>query len=124
MLFRSAEALLNAVLVDEPQNMRAYQNLAALAYTRGDLSRAEALARRAIEIDGAYFDAWNTLGAIYVVAKRPDEAVQALTRAVALGPASGQAQYNLSLAWRARGDAEAAAAAETQACALDRRYCR
>jgi choline-sulfatase len=118
-----AESVLQAVIADEPRNMRAYQNLAALAFTRGDIARAESLARRAIEIDRTYFDPWNTLGAIYIVAERPSEAVEALTTAIALNPESGQAQYNLSLALRARGDVQAAAAAEKQACALDKQYC-
>ncbi len=119
-----AEAVLQAVIADEPENMRAYQNLATLAYARGDLGRAESLARRALEIDGEYFDAWNTLGAIYLLMERPAEALQALTRAVALSPESGQARHNLSLVLRARGDVQAAAAAEDKACALDQRYCR
>jgi choline-sulfatase len=118
-----AETVLLGVVADEPRNMRAYQNLATLAYARGDLSRAESLARRAVEIDPAYFDAWNTLGAVYVLMKRPEEAISALTRAVALGPGNGQAQYNLSLALRLRGDLQAAAVAEKAACALDRQYC-
>jgi choline-sulfatase len=118
-----AETVLQAVIADEPENVRAYQNLAALAYARGDLARAESLARRATELDAEYFDAWNTLGAVYVLMDRPAEAVQALTRAVALSPRSGQAQHNLSLALRARGEAQAAATAEARACALDPRYC-
>lgn len=119
-----AETVLQAVVADEPRNMRAYQNLATLAYARGDLARAESLARHATEIDPAYFDAWNTLGAVYVLMKRPAEAIASLTRAVALSPRSGQAQYNLSLALRLKGDLQAASAAENAACALDQRFCR
>ncbi len=119
-----AESVLRAVVADEPRNMRAYQNLAALAFTRGDLARAEAMARQALAIEPDYFDAWNTLGAVYVLQERPTEAVQAMTTAVGLNPASGQAQHNLSLALRLRGDAASAAAALDKACALDRRYCQ
>jgi tetratricopeptide (TPR) repeat protein len=119
-----AEVVLRGVIADEPRNVRAYQNLAALAYTRGDLARAEALARRAVDIDREYFEAWNTLGAIYVLADRSNDAVQALSTALALNPASGQAQYNLSLALGRRGDAQAADAARDKACALDQRFCR
>ena len=119
-----AETVLQAVIADEPNNMRAYQNLAVLAYTRGDLARAESLARRAVAIDPTYFDAWNTLGAIYVLAKRPSDAVQSLKTALALNPKSGQANHNLSLALALAGDPQAAAAAQTVACSLDRRYCR
>lgn len=119
-----AETVLLAVVAEEPENMRAYQNLATLAYSRGDLARAESFARRAIEIAPDYFDAWNTLGAVYVLMERPSEAVDALTRAVALDPRSGQAQFNLSLALLSEGDRTAAAAAEDAACALDQRFCR
>ena len=119
-----AESVLHSVLADEPRNVRAYQNLAAIAYTRGDLTQAETLARRAVDIDGQYFEAWNTLGAVYVSADRPVDAVQALTTAVALNPASGQARYNLSLALRRQGDGQAADAARSKACALDQRFCR
>lgn len=119
-----AEAMLEAVIGDEPRNMRAYQNLATMAYARGDLMRAESLARRAIEIDDGYFDGWNTLGAIYVMADRSSDAVQALNRAVAIRPSSGQAHYNLALALQAQGQTQAAAAAADRACALDQRFCQ
>ena len=68
-------------------------------------ARNRSNARRSPSI-GNYFDAWNTLGAIYVVEKRSAEAVQALNKATALRPASGQAQYNLALALQAAGDLE------------------
>ena len=61
---------------------------------------------------------------MYVSADRPVDAVQALTTAVALNPASGQARYNLSLALRRQGDGQAADAARSKACALDQRFCR
>ena len=119
-----AEKALNTVLKDEPRNFRAYHNLAAIAYSRGDLRRAESLERQALEIDSDYFEAWNTLGAIYVVEKRAAEALQALTKATAIKPSSGQAQYNLALALQASGDLNAAQAAADKACSLERRYCQ
>jgi Flp pilus assembly protein TadD len=118
-----AERILQAVVTDEPRNMRAYQNLAAIAYSRGDLQRAEQMARRATEIDAGYFDAWNTLGATYLMMKRPTDALDALTKAVAARPESGQAHHNLALAYQARGDAQAAADARARACRLDARFC-
>lgn len=119
-----AEKALKTVLEDEPRNVRAYHNLAAIAYARADLRRAESLERQALAIDGDYFDAWNTLGAIYVVEKRSADAVQALNKATALRPSSGQAQYNLALALQAAGDLNAAQAAADKACSLERRYCQ
>lgn len=95
-----------------------------VAYARGDLRRAEELERRALSIDAGYFEAWNTLGAIYVVTKQPDAAIDALRRATSLNPRSGQAFYNLALAFGAAGRREEAAGARATACSLDKRYCR
>jgi choline-sulfatase len=119
-----AEKALKTVLEDEPRNFRAYHNLAAIAYSRGDLRRAESLERQALAIDANYFEAWNTLGAIYVIEKRSAEALEALNKATALRPSSGQAQYNLALALQASGNLDAAQAAADKACSVERRYCQ
>jgi tetratricopeptide (TPR) repeat protein len=122
--FDRAEEILRSVIADEPRNFRAFHNLAAIAYSRGDLAAAEKLERQALAIDPNYFEAWNTLGAIFVVAKRPTEAIDALNTALRVDPSSGQAHYNLSLALRAAGQTAGAEAKAATACALDRRYCR
>ena len=98
----AAEKTLRSVLADEPRNVRAHHNLATIAYSRGDLARAEELEHQAIAIDRNYFDAWNTLGAIYIASGRPEAAVTALNTALGLNPSSEQARHNLSLAMRAR----------------------
>jgi choline-sulfatase len=119
-----AEDMLRTVVADEPRNARAYHNLATIAYSRGDLPRAEELEREAIAIDGDYFEAWNTLGAIYVAARRPEEAIAALTTAIRLSPSSAQAHYNLSLALGAGGRYAEAESVAARGCALDPRFCR
>jgi Tfp pilus assembly protein PilF len=98
----AAERTLRSVLADEPRNVRAHHNLATIAYSRGDLVRAEELERQAIAIDRNYFEAWNTLGAIYIASGQPDAAVAALNTALSLNPSSDQARHNLSLALRAK----------------------
>jgi tetratricopeptide (TPR) repeat protein len=97
-----AEKTLQSVLADEPRNVRAHHNLATIAYSRGDLARAEELERQALAIDRTYFEAWNTLGAIYIASGRPDAAVTALNTALDLNPSSDQARRNLALAMRAK----------------------
>lgn len=118
-----AERTLRVVLEHDPKNVGAHHNLAAIAYARGDLVRAEALERQAIALDAGYFDAWNTLGAIYVLAKRPNEAIDALQRAIQLEPRSGQAHYNLALALNSAGRSAAARDILQKACSLDSRFC-
>jgi Flp pilus assembly protein TadD len=94
-----------------------------VAYSRGDLARAETLERRAIQLDAGYAEAWNTLGAIYIVRREAAPALEALRRATTLAPGNGQAFANLALAYRLAGDTAAAEAAAGQACTLDRRFC-
>jgi tetratricopeptide (TPR) repeat protein len=118
-----AERSLRMVLEHEPRNLGAIHNLAAIAYSRGDFRRAEELERQVIGIDANYYDAWNTLGAIYVVSKRPVEAIDALNSAIRINPASGQAHYNLALALRANGEADRAGEMAQKACSLDARFC-
>jgi arylsulfatase A-like enzyme/Tfp pilus assembly protein PilF len=98
----AAEKTLHSVLRDEPRNVRAHHNLATIAYSRGDLARAEGLERQAIAIDKDYFEAWNTLGAIYIASGQPDAAVSALNTALGINPSSDQARRNLALAMRAK----------------------
>lgn len=118
-----AERALESVLRDEPENVRAWHNLATVAYARGDLRRAEELELKAVSLDRNYGEAWNALGAVYIVTKRPAPALEALKTAAALTPTSGQVQANLALAHQALGQSAEAAAARDRACHLDRRYC-
>ena len=118
-----AEQELRVVLENEPRNVSAHHNLAAIAYSRGDIRRAEELERQAIAINANYYEAWNTLGAIYVVSKRPAEAIEALNTAIRLNASSGQAHYNLALALRADGQDDRAGDAARKACSLDARFC-
>lgn len=96
---------------------------AAIAYSRGDLARAETLERQALEVDPDYFEAWNTLGAIYIVRKQPMRAIEALTTATRLNSTSGQAFHNLSLALAAARERGAAREAAEKACGLERKCC-
>jgi Flp pilus assembly protein TadD len=120
----AAERELNVVLKEDSNDVRAIHNLAAVAYARGDLARAETLERRAVQLDANYFAAWNTLGAIHIVRREAGPAVDALKRATTLDPKNGQAFANLAMAYRLAGDETSAASARSQACTLDKRYCR
>jgi choline-sulfatase len=119
----AAERELDIVLREDPNDVRAIHNLAAVAYSRGDLSRAETLERRAVKLDAGYFAAWNTLGAIHIVRREAGPALDALKRATSLEPKNGQAFANLAMAYKLAGDDQNAAAARSRACTLDRRYC-
>ena len=119
---RAADAL-TEVIRQQPEDFRAWHNLAAIAYSRGDLDEAERLERKALALSADYAEAWNALGAIALVRKRTDAAVDALTKATQLAPQNGQAFQNLALALRQAGQFEQARAAAAKACVLERQFC-
>ncbi|OLC41425.1 MAG: hypothetical protein AUH43_24530 [Acidobacteria bacterium 13_1_40CM_65_14] len=121
---RAAEQQLDAVLRDEPANYRAYHDLAAIAYARGEFDHAEALERKALAIKSDYFDGWNALGAALIMKHQASAAVDALQKATDINPRSGQALHNLSLALAAAARRDEAERAAVRACAADRQYCR
>ena len=119
---RAADAL-NEAVREQPNDFRAWHNLAAIAYSRGNLDEAERLEREALAISPDYAEAWNALGAIAIVRKQPADAIEALTRATQLAPQNAQAFQNLALAFQGAGRMQEARAAADRACALDRRFC-
>jgi choline-sulfatase len=119
---RANDALTELVRQD-PGDFRAWHNLAAIAYSRGDLDEAERLEGKALALSPEYAEAWNTLGAIALLRKQPGAAIDALTNATRFAPQNGQAFQNLSLALRQAGRLEPARVAADRACALDRHYC-
>jgi tetratricopeptide (TPR) repeat protein len=120
----AAERELDVVLREDPNDVRAIHNLAAVAYSRGDLARAETLERRAVALDASYVAAWNTLGAIHIVRREAGPALDALKRATTLDPTNGQAFANLAIAYKLAGDEQRAASASSHACSLDKRLCK
>ena len=68
---------------------------AAIAYQRGDWSEAERLCRLILDARADYFDALLLLGAIVAQTRRTLEAVELLSRAVAVNSNSAEAYSNL-----------------------------
>src|SRR5207302_1008293 len=80
-----------------PRNARAYDNLAAVEMLT-DASRAadaEALLRRAIQLDSNFLTAWTNLAAVVAEQGRLGEAKRYAERAVKINPRSVQAAQRL-----------------------------
>jgi tetratricopeptide (TPR) repeat protein len=103
---------------------RGFTSQLSYTYARGDVDRAEQLERKALAINREYAEAWNTLGAIYIVRRQPAAAVDALSVATRLAPRNAQAFHNLSLALGALDQADRARDAAAAACSIDKQYCR
>jgi predicted O-linked N-acetylglucosamine transferase (SPINDLY family) len=93
-----------------PDYARAWLNQAAALLAIRQLSRGEASARRAIQLDPHWADAQFVLGNILAAGQKPD-ALEAYREAVRLAPRSPQFQYQLGLALDMHGDFAAAVAA-------------
>jgi tetratricopeptide (TPR) repeat protein len=76
-------------------------NSALAEHRTGNLPQAEALYRKAIEQAPQAADAWHLLGALYIQAERPAEAVTAIQRAIELNPQSADYYSHLGAAYSA-----------------------
>src|SRR5262245_18497472 len=82
--------------------MSSVSDLVALAHHRaGDLDRAEALYRQALERDPSSADAWHLLGVLATGRGRPDAALECIGRALTLRPGDAGFLLNQGVALQA-----------------------
>lgn len=67
--------------------------------------------RKATQLRPDYAEAWNNLGVCWIVARKGDEAVEAINKALELQPTWIEARVNLGSAWRVTRDPEKASKA-------------
>lgn len=94
--------LYEATLRYAPGSVRALINLGEARQRLGQLDRAEAAYRRALEVDPGAWTPHNNLGALYADQGRSDLAEQAYRRGLALAPGVGAAHNNLGNLYRAQ----------------------
>ncbi|WP_155957810.1 tetratricopeptide repeat-containing sulfotransferase family protein [Fodinicurvata sediminis] len=102
--FNAAIASYRKLLKRQPDHAQARHNLARCHYNQamsqvgtGELEPAGESLRLALEIDGAFADAWSNLGSLLNQLGRPDEAEAACRRALELNPQDVDARANLAL---------------------------
>jgi tetratricopeptide (TPR) repeat protein len=104
---RQAEAIeqLTRAIAIEPRP-EAHYTLGVIYWHQGDLERAVAALRAAIDQDSRYADAHYTLGAVLKARRDWSAATASLRRAIALRPDAWGMHYALGLALQQSGDAE------------------
>ena len=107
--YGAADAFSKAI-TQRPDYARAWLNQAAALLAIRQLTRAEASARRAIQLDPHWADAQFVLGNVLATARKAG-ALDAYREAARLAPRSPQFQYQLGLALDTNGEFTAAAAA-------------
>ncbi len=94
--FERAHDLIRLAIVANPDEAIFHNNLANVCVERGDLPAAEALYRRAIELDGSRLDAMSNLGLLLGNTRRPEDAERLLRQVVELDPANPDWRQNLA----------------------------
>lgn len=74
----------------------------------GEWESARDQFRKATQLRPDYAEAWNNLGVCWIVARKGDEAVEAINKALELQPTWIEARVNLGSAWRVTRDPEKA----------------
>lgn len=103
-LLTEARTLYEQVLAEDREQLTAFNNLAALLLSQGDLEKAEALLREAIQLAPDYANAHNNLGMVFEQQGLWDEAAVCYQAALDRDPAHFRARNNLGNALKARGD--------------------
>src|SRR5690606_37340706 len=99
-----AVPLLEQAIARDPNDVRARLDLGLAHEMREDLAAAESAYRGAIDVDPAFAEALNNLGALLRDTERGEEGIAMLRRAIEARPGFASAHLNLALALEDAGD--------------------
>ena len=114
-----AQAMLERVRQEHPDDWRSAFNLGRLEYLKHDYPEAEQHLRRAIKLRPTAADPYVTLGQIQLKANRPRDALESMHRAVELNAYSSRFHTIYGLVLEVNGKCPAAVTEFEAALALD-----
>lgn len=114
-----ARTLLEKALKDNPNDARAYFDLATALETLGDPQAAEQAYRDALGLEPSFGEALNNLGLLLRSKDALDDAIALFRRAVEADPRSGARRENLAMALEDKGDLAEARLAYDEALRLN-----
>lgn len=103
----TAESILKRAL-DIERDAEALTLMAGIRYADKEYIEARVLLEEAVDNDGGYVEALNSLGALYVAVRSFDVAEETLQKALAIAPTLAEAWLNLGSAQRGAGQFEQA----------------
>jgi tetratricopeptide (TPR) repeat protein len=115
----AAIATYEALLASAPGVPLVHYNLGAAYKKKGDLPKAEAAMRRALELDPAFVDGYVGLATLLAESGRQDEAIEVIRQGAAANAQSGRLQYALGVLAEGKGDVATAKQAFLKAEELD-----
>lgn len=102
--YSKAELLFEEARTLDPEDGEAYHGLALLALTRhGDIGRAEAMFRKAVDLPGTSPVAYGNFGRFLIAEERYEEAIPVLEKALVRDPNFEPARARLAIAFYASG---------------------
>ena len=115
----AAIASYEAILTTAPGVPLVHYNLGAAYKTKGDVAKAEASIRKAVELDPGFVDGYVGLATLLAEAGKPDQAIEAIREGATANPKSGRLQYALGVLAEGKGDGATAREAFLKAEELD-----
>jgi tetratricopeptide (TPR) repeat protein len=104
----AAIASYEAVLATAPGVPLVHYNLGATYKKKGDLAKAEASMRKALELDPGFLDGYVGLATLLAESGKQDQAIEAVRQGVAANPQSGRLQFALGVLAEGKGDSATA----------------
>jgi tetratricopeptide (TPR) repeat protein len=115
----AAIASYEAILATAPGVPLVHFNLGAAYKKKGDVAKAEASMRRAVELDTGFIDGYVGLATLLAESGKPDAAIEVVQQGAAANAQSGRLQYALGVLAEGKGDAATARQAFLKAEELD-----
>jgi tetratricopeptide (TPR) repeat protein len=115
----AAIASYEAILATAPGVPLVHFNLGAAYKKKGDVAKAEASMRRAVELDTGFIDGYVGLATLLAESGKPDAAIEVVQQGAAANAQSGRLQYALGVLAEGKGDAATAKQAFLKAEELD-----
>src|SRR5512143_292417 len=100
----AAIASYEAVLATAPGVPLVHYNLGAAYKKKGDLAKAEASMRKAVELDPGFLDGYVGLATLLAESGKQDQAIEAIRQGATANPQSGRLQYALGVLAEGKGD--------------------
>jgi tetratricopeptide (TPR) repeat protein len=115
----AAIASYEAILTTAPGVPLVHYNLGAAYKKKGDLAKAEASMRKAVELDPGFVDGCVGLATLLAESGKRDQAIEAIRQGTTANPQSGRLQYALGVLAEGGGDTATAKEAFLKAEELD-----
>jgi tetratricopeptide (TPR) repeat protein len=115
----AAIATYEAILATAPGVPLVHYNLGAAYKKKGDVAKAEASMRKAVELDPGFVDGYVGLATLLAESGKPDQAIEVVRQGATANPKSGRLQYALGVLAEGKGDTATAKEAFLKAEELD-----